>query len=443
MADDGQSLHDISAEKNVLRAMLLSPAVVADVVEILHGSDFYRPAHDLIYTSLLALYARNERGDISALTALLTEQQLESAGGADYLHSLLESTSKGKHSWRRDAQRIQKLSVVRRTQAAAVHIEGMVSDATTENLDRIADEAQAEIFAATTRHAGIPPALAIAEVLDGTLDQLEALASTAGANPGVPTGFDDLDALTGGGLHPGHLVVIAGRPAMGKTTLALDFLRSASITHGLPAALFTLESNRHEIAMRVCSAESRVALHHMRSGNMTEDDWTRLARKMPDISAAPLYIQDGAYGTFVDLRPQCRRLVAQRDVRLIVIDGLHTLTYGTRPFASRYEEVSEISRCLKLLAKELGVTVVATSQLNRGPEQRVDKKPLLSDLRDSGALEDNADLAILIHREDAYDKESPRAGEADLIVAKHRNGPTATITVAAQNHYSRYVEIAR
>jgi replicative DNA helicase len=273
--------------------------------------------------------------------------------------------------------------------------------------------------------------------MEGLLDDLE-----AGRQTGLPTGFTDLDSLTGG-LHPGQLIVLAARPAMGKTTLALDLLRATSIKHGLPAALFTLELERLDISRRILSAEARVALHHMRAGTLTDDDWTRLARRMPDVSAAPLFIQDSAYATFTDLRAHCRRLHAQHDVQLIAVDALHMLNYGTRQLGSRYEEISEVSRCLKLLAKELQIPIVAVSTLNRAAEQRVDKKPMLNDLRDSGALEDNADVVILIHREDAYEKDTPRAGEADLIVAKHREGPTATITVAFQGHYSRFVDMAQ
>jgi replicative DNA helicase len=284
--------------------------------------------------------------------------------------------------------------------------------------------------------ASLPPSYALGDILEGLLDELEAAEQT-----GLPTGFTDLDSLTGG-LHPGQLIVIAARPSLGKTTLAIDMLRTTAIQHGLPAALFTLELERLDITRRILSAEARVALHHMRGG-LTDEDWTRLARRMPDVSVAPLFIQDTAYRTFTDLRAHCRRLHAQRDVRLIAVDALHMLNYGTRQLGSRYEEISEISRCLKLLAKELQIPIVAVSTLNRNAELRTDKRPMLSDLRDSGALEDNADVVVLIHREDHYDRESPRAGEADLIVAKHRDGPTATITVAFQGHYSRFVDMAQ
>ncbi|GHG63048.1 replicative DNA helicase [Streptomyces griseocarneus] len=435
--------HDLNAEKAVLRAMLHSAEAIADVVEVLCGEDFYRRAHELIYNAILAVYADEETPDPASVAAWLTKHKdLDKAGGAAYLASLAGSSKRGA-AWTKDAARLQALARLRRAKVAAVHIENLIAEASAENADQIIEAAQAEIFAATTHRRNVlPPLYSLSDVLEDALDTIEAIGSARTQVTGVPTGFADLDALTNG-LQPGHLTVIAARPAMGKSTLALDFLRAACIRNDLPAALFTLEAGREEVAIRLFSAEARVALHHMRSGSMTDDDWTRLARRMPDIAAAPLYIQDGAYSTLTDLRAQCRRLHSQQDIRLIVVDALHMLTYGTRPFSSRYEEISEISRCLKLLAKELGVPIVAISQLNRGPEQRVDKKPQLSDLRDSGALEDNADMVILLHREDAYEKESPRAGEADLIVAKHRNGPTATITIAFQGHYSRFVDMAQ
>ncbi|WP_372411997.1 replicative DNA helicase [Streptomyces luteireticuli] len=437
------SAHDVAAERALLRALLQSTEAIADIVEVLRSDDFYRPAHALIYDTVLALYAGGQTPDpVSVAADLAKREEIDKAGGADYIASLAGTPSRSS-GWAKDASRVQSLAVLRRTRSAAIHIENLANEGTAENADRIIETAQAEIFAATSRRRDVlPPLYSLGDILEGTLDQLEATGSRTSELPGVPTGFTDLDTLTQG-LHPGHLIVLAARPAMGKSTLALDFLRSACLKNNLPAALFTLESSRDEIATRLLSAEARVGLHHMRSGAMTDEDWTRLARRMPDIAAAPLYIQDSAYSTLVDLRAQCRRLHSQQDVRLVVVDALHLLTYGTRPFASRYEEISEIARCLKLLAKELGIPIVAISQLNRGPEQRTDKKPILSDLRDSGALEDNADTVILLHREDAYEKESPRAGEADLIVAKHRNGPTATITVAFQGHYSRFVDMAQ
>lgn len=434
--------HDLDAEKAVLKAMLQSEDAIAEIVEILSGSEFYRPTHALLYTTILALDGRGQAVDPAAVIAHLDEQNhLEEAGGAAYITALVAGPSPSR-SWRTEADRVQSADMLRRTKLAAIHIENLATEAGPDAADRIAEQAQAKIFAATTRRPLLPPAAHLGDVMEDTLDWVEAASHQDGSLLGVPTGFTDLDSLTRG-LHPGQLIVIAARPAMGKSTLALDFVRSASIKHNLPSAVFTLEAGRHEVGMRLLSAEARVALHHMRAGTLTDEDWTRMARRMPDISAAPIYIQDGSYANLHDLRAHCRYLHAGKNVQLIVVDAVHLLTYGTRPLNSRYEEISEIARSLKLLAKELQLPIVAISTLNRGPEQRTDKKPMINDLRDSGALEDNADVVILLHREDAYEKESPRAGEADLIVAKHRHGPTATITVAFQGHYSRFVDMAQ
>ena len=237
--------------------------------------------------------------------------------------------------------------------------------------------------------------------------------------------------LAGSGMIPTH-----------NSTLGLDICRSASIKHGLTSVIFSLEMSRNEIVMRLLSAEAQVALHHMRSGQMSEADWAKLANKMGTVSEAPLYIDDSPNMTLMEIRAKCRRLKQRHNLQLVVVDYLQLMTSGKR-VESRQQEVSEFSRSLKLLAKELEVPVIAISQLNRGPEQRQDKRPMLSDLRESGSLEQDADMVVLLHREDAYDRESPRAGEADFIVAKHRNGPTATVNVAFQGHYSRFVDMAR
>jgi replicative DNA helicase len=245
--------------------------------------------------------------------------------------------------------------------------------------------------------------------------------------------------------HPEHLY-LASRSWVPthNSTLGLDLARSCSIRNGLASVIFSLEMSRNEITMRLLSAEARVALHHMRAGTMTDDDWAKMARRMGEVSAAPMFIDDSPNMSMMEIRAKCRRLKQRHDLRLVIIDYMQLMSHGgSRRAENRQQEVSELSRSLKLLAKEIEVPVIAISQLNRGPEQRTDKKPMMSDLRESGSLEQDADVVILLHREDAYERESPRAGEADLIVAKHRNGPTATITVAFQGHYSRFVDMAQ
>jgi replicative DNA helicase len=234
---------------------------------------------------------------------------------------------------------------------------------------------------------------------------------------------------------------LAARPAIGKSTLGLDLARAASIKNNMASVIFSLEMSRNEIAMRMLSAEAQVSLGNMRAGTLSDAEWQRLAMKSSQISSAPLFIDDSPNLTMMEIRAKARRLKQRYDLKLLVLDYMQLMSSG-RKVESRQVEVSEFSRSLKLLAKELEIPVVAISQLNRGPEQRTDKRPMLSDLRESGSLEQDADMVILLHREDVYDRESPRAGEADFILAKHRNGPTATVVTAFQGHYSRFVDMA-
>ncbi|OIJ91965.1 replicative DNA helicase [Streptomyces colonosanans] len=431
---------DLDAEQSVLGGMLLSKDAIADVVEILKGHDFYRPAHETIYQAILDLYAKGEPADPITVAAELTKRgEITKVGGASYLHTLVQTVPTAANA-EYYAQIVHERAVLRRLVEAGTRITQM-GYAADGDIDEIVNSAQSEIFAVTEQRTA-EDYLPLSEIMEGALDEIEAIGSRSGEMTGVPTGFTDLDQLTNG-LHPGQMIIIAARPAMGKSTLALDFARAASIKHNLPSVIFSLEMGRNEIAMRLLSAEARVALHHMRSGTMTDEDWTRLARRMPDVSAAPLYIDDSPNLSMMEIRAKCRRLKQRNDLKLVVIDYLQLMQSGSKRSESRQQEVSEMSRNLKLLAKELELPVIALSQLNRGPEQRTDKKPMVSDLRESGSIEQDADMVILLHREDAYEKESPRAGEADIIVGKHRNGPTATITVAFQGHYSRFVDMAQ
>ena len=432
---------DLDAEQSVLGGMLLSKDAIADVVEIIKGHDFYRPAHETVYQAILDLYAKGEPADpITVAAELVKRGEITKVGGAPYLHTLVQSVPTAANA-SYYAEIVHERAVLRRLVEAGTKITQM-GYAADGDVDDIVNSAQAEIYAVTEQRTS-EDYLPLGDIMEGALDEIEAIGSRSGEMTGVPTGFTDLDALTNG-LHPGQMVVIAARPAMGKSTLALDFARACSIKSNMPSVIFSLEMGRNEIAMRLLSAEARVALHHMRSGTMTDDDWTRLARRMPDVSAAPLYIDDSPNLSMMEIRAKCRRLKQRNDLKLVVIDYLQLMQSGASKRAeSRQQEVSDMSRNLKLLAKELQLPVIALSQLNRGPEQRTDKKPMVSDLRESGSIEQDADMVILLHREDAYEKESPRAGEADLIVAKHRNGPTATITVAFQGHYSRFVDMAQ
>ncbi|CAB4960055.1 MAG: replicative DNA helicase [Actinobacteria bacterium] len=430
--------NDIAAEQSVIGAMLLSKDAIADVVEVVREGDFYRPAHQTIYSAILDLYGKGEPADAVTVAAELTKAgEIARVGGATYLHTLVSmvpTAANGGYYGRI----VREQAILRRLVEAGTRIVHMGYTGTGD-VDDMVDRAQAEVYDVTDRRTS-EDYLPLREIMGEALNEIEAISNRGGEMIGVPTGFIELDKLTNG-LHPGQLVILAARPALGKSTLGLDICRAASIKHGLASVIFSLEMSRNEIVMRLLSAEAQVPLHHMRAGTMGDADWTKLASKMGTVSEAPLFIDDSPNMTLMEIRAKCRRLKQRHDLRLVVVDYLQLMTSGKR-VESRQQEVSEFSRSLKLLAKELEVPVIAISQLNRGAEQRTDKRPLLADLRESGSLEQDADVVVLLHREDAYERESPRAGEADFIVAKHRNGPTATVTVAFQGHYSRFVDMA-
>ncbi|HVA60805.1 MAG TPA: replicative DNA helicase [Mycobacteriales bacterium] len=437
-----QPPQDILAEQCVLGGMMLSKDAIADVVEALRPGDFYRPAHQTIYDTVLELYGRGVPVDPVTVADELTRRgELGRLGGAPYLHTLVSSVPTAANAGYY-ARIVSERAVLRRLIEAGTRIVqlgyGAASGAGGE-VDDVVDRAQAAVYDVTERRTSEDYAR-LEDILQETLNEIEAIGSRGGALVGVPTGFRDLDDLTNG-LHPGQMVIVAARPAVGKSTLGLDFARSASIKHGMTSVVFSLEMSRSEITMRLLSAEARVPLQNMRSGTMRDEDWTRLARRMGEVAEAPLFIDDSPNLTMMEIRAKARRLKQRHDLRLVVVDYMQLMS-SARRVESRQQEVAEMSRSLKLLAKELGVPVVAISQLNRNPEQRQDKRPQLSDLRESGAIEMDADIVILLHREELYEPESPRAGEGDLIVAKHRNGPTGKITVAFQGHYSRFVDLA-
>ena len=440
-AYDRQPPQDVAAEQSVLGGMLLSKDAIADVVEVLHGPDFYRPAHQVIFDCILDLYGRGEPADAITVAAELNRtDQLSKMGGAVYLHTLIQSTPTAANAGYYAAI-VAEQAVLRRLVEAGTRVVqlGYGAAGGRGDVDDIVDRAQQEIYDVTEKRMSEDYSR-LEDVLQPTMDELDAIASRGGTARGVPTGIRDLDELTNG-LQSGQMVVIAARPGVGKSTLGLDIARSASVHHHMPAAIFSLEMSKHEITMRLLSAEAKVPLHHMRAGTLSDEDWSKLARRMGEIADAPLYIDDSPNMTMMEIRAKARRLKQRNDLKLIVIDYLQLMTSGKK-VESRQQEVSEFSRALKLLAKELEVPVIAMSQLNRGSEQRQDKKPMLSDLRESGSIEQDADMVMMIHREDMYEKESPRAGEADIMLVKHRNGPTANVTVAFQGHYSRFVDMA-
>ncbi|MGN6686133.1 MAG: replicative DNA helicase [Actinomycetales bacterium] len=373
---------DLAAEQSVLGGMMLSKDAIADVVEAVRGTDFYKPAHELVFEAIIDLYGRGEPADAVTVAAELTKRgELTRVGGGPYLHTLLQSVPTAANA-SYYARIVRERAILRRLVEAGTRIVQLGYGAEGE-VDDLVDRAQAEVYAITEKRTS-EDYLPLSQIMEGTLDEIEAISSRSGELVGVPTGFADLDALTNG-LHSGQMIVVAARPGMGKSTLSLDIARSAAIKHRMPTVIFSLEMSRNEITMRLLSAEARISLHHMRTGGMGDDDWNRLARRMGEVSSAPLFIDDSPNLSMMEIRAKCRRLKQRHDLKLVVVDYLQLMSMGRR-YDNRQQEVSEMSRALKLIAKELEVPVIAVSQLNRGAEQRSDKRPQLADLRESGCL---------------------------------------------------------
>lgn len=430
--------HDLLAEQSTLGGMLLSQEAVAEVFEEVRGRDFYAPKHEVIYDALLALYSRGEPTDVITVTdELVKGGKLVQAGGADYLHTLTSIVPTAANAGFY-ARIVSEKATLRRL----VEVGTKIAQSGYQNEGDVIDlvnQAQADIYNVVSLGGGEDVAdLSIA--IDDAVREIEAAQSRGGEIVGVPTGFTELDEKTHG-LHSGQLVLIAARPAVGKSTLALDIARNAAIRNRQATVVFSLEMTRAEIAMRMISAETAIPLQNLRKGTINDSDWAKFAQVRSQINDAPLYIDDSPNMTLVEIRAKCRRLAQRLDLKLIVIDYLQLMSSGKK-VESRQQEVSEFSRALKLLAKELKIPVIALSQLNRQSEQGgSNKKPEISQLRESGSLEQDADVVLLLHREGLGEQNHPRAGEADLILAKQRNGPTGTVVVAFQGMYSRFMNM--
>jgi replicative DNA helicase len=433
---------DVAAEKSVLGAMILSDRATEEVIEILEPADFYRPAHEVIYRTLVDLHASGEARDPIALTNRLERDgELTRCGGHTYPFELVNAVVTVGNA-ETHAEIVREKAALRKILEAANGMAHSVHGRE-RTPDEIVQDAYDTLEGLTGLTDGRDDDLAVGTDIMDTVAEVVDIREN-GPKEGLQTGFIDFDDLTGG-LQPGQFVLIAARPAMGKSVLAGDFARNTAIRNDIPTLFFSLEMGRKELEKRFLSAQARYPLHWMKhKGPLDDAKIMKLVEAGKDMQASPLFIVADTGVTLAKIRSHCRRVQRQHGLGLVVIDYLQLMGgEGGGRNDNRQQEVSRISRGLKTLAMDLQVPVVALSQLNRGPEQRQDKKPLLSDLRESGSLEQDADIVILLHREDAYEKDSPRAGEADLIVAKHRNGPTATITVAFQGHYARFVDMAK
>ena len=427
---------DLAAEQSVLGAMMMSKDAISDVVETLRGGDFYRPNHETIYDAIVTLYGRGEPADpITVAGELGKIGELGKVGGPVYLHDLLASVSIAANAIYY-AELVREKAVLRRLVNASIRIAQLGYMGQGE-VDKIVDEAQQTLYEVTENKSS-EDYKSLAELIQPTWDEMEAISNSGDALSGVPTGIVDLDRITNG-LHAGQMIIVAARPGVGKSTFALDICRSAALHHDLCAAFFSLEMSRTEIVMKVLSAEASIPLNKIRGGKMDESDWQRITDKSVMMEKKPLFIDDSPNLTMMEIRAKARRLKQRHDLQLIAIDYIQLMSSGKK-VESRQLEVSEFSRQIKLLAKELEIPVIALSQLSRNTEQRKDGVPQLSDLRESGSLEQDADIVIMIHRPEMYTQNpsDEERGQAAFHIPKHRNGETGRIDALFQGHYSRF-----
>lgn len=430
--------HSLEAERGVLGGVLIDNQAIDAALEALNADDFYREAHRHIFESMLSLQGRGEPVDeLTVADELRRGGKLDQVGGLAYVGELARSTPTSAHV-RAYAKIVHDRAVLRRMVAAATGIveEGMRAEGDVrEYVDR-AEKAVFEVSDDKKRRGYLP----IKEVLVTTFKKLEAAANRGEAITGVPTGFTKLDHMLSG-LQPSDLIIVAGRPSMGKTAFTLNVAAGAALRGGVCTLLFSLEMSSDQLANRLLGAEARVDLSRLRNGRVADQDWQALGHAAGKISSAPLFIDDSGILNVFDVRTKCRRLKREHNLGLIIIDYLQLMS-GVGKVESRAQEISDISRGLKAIARELSIPVIALSQLNRSLESRTDKRPMMSDLRESGAIEQDADVIMFLYRDDYYNKESPKKGTAEIIVAKQRNGPTGTVEMAFLPHLTRFENLA-
>lgn len=426
----------LEAEDSILSAILIDNETLLDVVEILSPEDFYKTSHKKIFGAITELFSRNEPIDLVTLTNLLKERnQLETVGGAAYLAGLVDSVPVAANA-EHYAKIIHDKACLRRLiEKSNAIVKKCFEDR--GNVDDVLDFAETAIFEISENK--IKPAFyPLGKVIESNIDTLEERQGNKALITGVPTGFALLDKMTAG-LQPSDLLIIAGRPSMGKTALALNIARNAALDSNVPTAFFSLEMSKEQLSMRLLCSEARIDSSRLRSGFFSREDWVKITDAAGVLSEAPLYIDDSPDVTTMTIRAKSRRLKMENDLGLIFIDYLQ-LMRGHANTERRDLEISEISRSLKALAKELSLPVIALSQLNRKLEERSDKRPQLSDLRESGALEQDADLVAFIYRDEVYNKDenNPNRGKAELIIAKQRNGPVGTVPLTFLSSYTRF-----
>ena len=434
---------DVEAERAVLAAMMLGNEAVGRALEMADSSVFYRVAHQKIFDAIVALYTRNERADLITVSEELRKRNdLEVVGGRSEVARLLESATTAANL-EEHLRIVHAKSLLRGLIDATTKIQEE-SYAASDEAAYILDRAEQRIFAITDARVrqGVVP---LKDLLKSAFEHIQKLYERKTLVTGVPSGYQDLDRLTSG-FQPGDLVIIAGRPSMGKSSLAVNIVENAAIPREpgrqpIPAAIFSIEMSKEQLVLRLLCSQSEVALHKVRNGFLSQEDWPRLTTGAGLLTQAPIMIDDSPAPTVLELRAKCRRLQAEGKLGLVVIDYLQMIRSSGR-VENRVQEISQITRNLKALAKELSVPIIALSQLSRAVEQRTgsDRRPQLSDLRDSGSVEQDADVVMFVFREEYYKPDDPALrGKATIILAKQRNGPTADVTLTFLREFTKFV----
>jgi replicative DNA helicase len=431
---------NLEAEESVLGAMMLSPGAIGAVSEVLDAGDFYRESHSKIYRAALALYAKGEPVDAITLVDQLEERsELEAVGGRTRIHelaALVPATANAAHY----ARIVHEMGTLRGLIRVGQEIARLGWERPGETTDLL-DQAEQVLFDLSQGRVQSEFSH-IEELLKESFERITQLYEAGVDVTGVPTGFRELDKLTSG-FQPGNLVIVAARPSMGKSALGLCAATNIAVRHGIPVALFTLEMSKSEVTQRLMCSEGKVESQRLRTGKLAQDDWSRLTAACDKLMKAPIYVDDAGSTTMMDIRSKSRRLKSQQpNLGLIVVDYLQLMTSG-KDMENRVQEVSQISRQLKVLARDLDVPILALSQLSRAVEQRHDKRPILSDLRESGSIEQDADLVMFIYRDEYYNpEETDQQGLAEVHIAKHRNGPTDTIKLSFLKRYAKFADLA-
>jgi replicative DNA helicase len=430
---------NLDAEESVLGAMMLSPGAIGAVSELLDAGDFYRESHAKIYRAALALYAKGEPVDAITLVDELEERgELEGSGGRTRIHelaSLVPATANAAHY----ARIVREMATLRGLIRVGSEIAQLGWERPGET-DDLVDRAEQVLFELSQQRVS-GEFSHIEDLLKESFERITALYESGVELTGTPSGFRDLDRITSG-FQPGNLIIVAARPSMGKSALALCMAANVAVRSEIPVALFTLEMSKAEVTQRLMCSEAKVESQRLRTGKLAADDWPRLTAACDKLAKAPVYVDDTGSITMMELRSKSRRLKSREPhLGLIIVDYLQLMTSGTNP-ENRVQEVSQISRQLKVLARDLDVPILALSQLSRAVEQRHDKRPILSDLRDSGSIEQDSDVVMFIYRDDYYNEESDQQGLAEVHVAKHRNGPTGSEKLSFLKRYAKFADLA-